>query len=70
MRATSSFTHTGSVVLIRLVTSNSLRRKFMRLAFGLYIVDFLRFRQDRRPEAIIGTRIPGAPQVGIPEGCD
>ena len=30
MRATSSFTHTGSVVLIRLVTSNSLRRKFMR----------------------------------------
>src|SRR3954462_8026796 len=30
MRTTSSFTHTGSVVLIRLVTSKSLRRKFMR----------------------------------------
>src|SRR4051794_5223349 len=30
MRMTSSFTHTGSVVLIRLVTSKSLRRKFMR----------------------------------------
>src|SRR5258708_39611590 len=41
MRTTSSFTQTGSVVLIRLVTSKSLRRKFMRL--GLQTIVFVCF---------------------------
>src|SRR5258708_12298674 len=37
----SSFTETGAVVLIRLVTSKSLRRKFMRL--GLQTIVFVCF---------------------------
>ena len=40
MRATSSFTQTGSVVLIRLVTSNSLRRNCIVRAPGLQLVVF------------------------------
>src|SRR5258706_15977982 len=38
MRITSSFTHTGSVVLIRFVTSKSLRRNCMRLFVCNYLV--------------------------------
>src|SRR3954471_11970049 len=38
MRTTSSWTQTGSVVLIRLVTSKSLRRKFIAGARYLLVI--------------------------------